>query len=345
VPREIGSEFHWDPSYLTASLDESPLPARHKLFATGCGALTALLRQLAPRGRLYLPSYFCMGVAEALSETVRVSWYRHLPDANGPRLETLTAGKGDVVLSQNLFGRETGEAWNDWMAANPDVVVIEDHSHDPFSRWARTSRATYAVASLRKTLPLPDGGLLWSPQDRALPSPYGNQNGSDLKLVAMLLKSAWLAGSDVPKTAFRALQQRGEHVLLGSAAPAGALTTAILPLLDIERLQRTATANVRALEEMLGLRATPGVNPFRLQLVRETRQERDDLLGHLAANGIFAPVHWHQDRTGMWSGDEEAAALSSRMLTLPVDHRCTPADLRRLAGVLGSPVRREPARH
>ena len=73
MPREIGSEFHWDPSYLTAPA-ETMLPARHRLFATGCGALTALLRQLAPRGRLHVPSYFCMGVAEALSETVPISW-------------------------------------------------------------------------------------------------------------------------------------------------------------------------------------------------------------------------------------------------------------------------------
>jgi hypothetical protein len=347
VPREIGSEFHWDPSYLTAP-EQSPLPERHSLFATGCGALTALLRQLAPSGRLHLPSYFCMGVAEALSETVPISWYRHLPDAEGPRLDTVMAKKGDVVLAQNLFGRETGEQWNDWIRRNPDTVLIEDHSHDPFSRWARTSRATYAVASLRKTLPVPDGGLLWSPQDRQLPSPYGKESspGSDLKLAAMLLKSAWLEGANVPKTAFRALQQRGEHVLLGSAAPAGALTTVILPLLDIEGVRADATANVRAMEAALGMPESPdGIAPFRLQLVCGTRQERDELLGHLAAHGIYAPVHWRQDRTGMRSGDPEAAAVSARMLTLPVDHRCTPADLSRLAGVLDSPVRREPARH
>lgn len=353
MPREIGSEFHWDPSYLTASIEDSLLPAGHKLFATGCGALTALLRQLAPRGRLHLPSYFCMGVAEALSETVPISWYRHLPDAEGPRLETLKARKGDIVLSQNLFGRETGSTWNDWMDAHPDIVVIEDHSHDPFGPWARTSRAAYAVASLRKTLPLPDGGLLWSPRAAQspippLPGPYGNQSdpGSELKLAAMLLKSAWLEGADVPKAAFRALQQRGEHVLLGSAAPACALTTAILPLMDIERVRATATANVGAMEESLGMPTTPDqVAPFRLQLVCATEGERDDLLGHLAAHGVYAPVHWRQDRAGLWSGDQEAATLSSRMLTLPVDHRCTPADLRRLAGVLDLPVRREPARH
>jgi hypothetical protein len=350
VPREIGSEFHWDPTALSdrASL----LPPRHKLFATGCGALTALLRRLAPRGRLHLPSYFCMGVAEALSETVPIAWYRHLP-GTGPLWETLRPRPGDLVLAQNLFGRESGGTWTAWMRANPHTTVIEDHSHDPFGPWARKSTAPYAVASLRKTLPVPDGGLLWSPQDLPTPAPAGPQNpGSDLKLTAMLLKSAWLDGVPIPKDTFRTLQQRGEHVLLGSTAPAAAATRVVLPLLDVERLRVAATANVRALLEALP--ADPDWHvltggsaegaPFRLQLLCRDGRTRDGLLAHLAAHGIYAPVHWRQDRTGVWSGDEEAADLASRVLTLPVDHRCTPADLRRLTEVLGSPVRREPAR-
>ena len=55
---------------------------------------------------------------------------------------------------------------------------------------------------------------------------------------------------------------------------------------------------------------------------------------HLARHGIFAPVHWRQDRAGLWSGDDEAADLASRMLTVPVDHRCGPDDVRRIAEVL-----------
>src|ERR1700742_4560436 len=100
MPPEIGSEFHWDPGLLSGA-GEDWRPAGSELFATGCGALTALLRHLRPRGRLYMPSYFCMGVAEALSADVPIAWYRHLPDGRGPCFETLTAGPGDVVLAQN----------------------------------------------------------------------------------------------------------------------------------------------------------------------------------------------------------------------------------------------------
>jgi hypothetical protein len=327
VPREIGSEFHWDPAAITG--DGDWLPARHELFATGCGALSALLRHRKPGGRLHVPSYFCMGVAEALQ--IPVHFYRHLPDDGGPRWETLRPAKNDVVLAQNLFGRDAGGPWNAWMAAHPQVTVIEDHSHDPLSEWALTSKAAYAIASLRKTLPVPDGGLLWSPQGRSLPQPHGPaSDGAHLKLAAMLLKSAWLDGRPVPKDDFRALQQRGEQTLLGSDGPASAFTAAVLPLLDAAGLRRTGIHNAHALASL----APVAAGPFRAQLVCATPAARDRTRNYLGAHGIYAPVHWPQNRDGFWSGDDQAAALADRMLTIPVDHRCSAADVRRIAAVL-----------
>jgi len=327
---EIGSEFHWDPAALTAGGDDW-LPPVSELFATGCGALTALLRHLRPRGRLHIPSYFCMGVAEALSAEIPIAWYRHLPDEGGPRWETLRAGPGDLVLAQNLFGRDHGEPWNAWIAAHPAVTVVEDHSHDPLSGWARNSRAAFAVASLRKTLPVPDGGLLWSPRGEGLPRPAGGESeGAHLKLAGMLLKSAWLDGRPVAKDDFRALQQRGEHTLLGNAGPASAFTAAVLPLLDAAGLRQRGIDNARALAAEVPVTA----GPFRAQLVCADQKRRDGLLRHLTGHGIYAPVHWRQDRGGVWSGDDEAADLAGRMLTVPVDHRCSAADVRRIAAVL-----------
>jgi hypothetical protein len=352
--REVGSEFHWDPAALLAAVPgDSPrwLPARPVLFATCCGALTSLIRLLSPGGRLHLPSYFCMGVAEALSADTPLVWYRHLPDERGPRMETLRAGPGDVVVAQNLFGRDSREPWDAWAAAHPGVTVVEDHSHDPFSDWARTSTAAYATASLRKTLPVPDGGLLWSPRGLETPVPAGGESpGAGLKLAAMLLKSAWLDGRAVPKEDFRALQQAGEGALLGSAGPASTVTRAVLPLLDIGGLRATATRNAAALTAALAgpasaartggrrvLHGAPaGSASFRVQLVCADETDRDALLRHLGRHGIFAPVHWRQDRTGFWSGDDEAADLASRMLTVPVDHRCRPADVHRIADVIRS---------
>jgi hypothetical protein len=285
-----------------------------------------------------------MGVAEALSAVAPLVWYRHLPDERGPRMETLHAEPGDVVVAQNLFGRDAREPWDAWAAAHPDVTVIEDHSHDPFSDWARTSTAAYATASLRKTLPVPDGGLLWSPRGLELPAPTGEESpGAALKLAAMLLKAAWLDGRAVPKDDFRALQHAGECALLGSTGPASTVTRSVLPLLDIGGLRATATRNAAALAVALPQRnatwrvlhgAPPGSASFRVQLVCADETVRDALLRHLARHGIFAPVHWRQDRAGFWSGDDEAADLASRMLTVPVDHRCNPEDIRRIADVL-----------
>lgn len=346
---EIGSEFHWDPSFIGHA--PSLLPPRFELFATGCGALSTLLRQLAPWGRLHVPSFFCMGVVEALSAYVPIAWYRHLPDGAGPRLETLHAKTGDVVLAQNLFGRDEQEPWDAWMRDHPGVTVVEDHSHDPFSDWARSSTAPYAMASLRKTLPLPDGGLLWSPRGLDLPRPIGPESpGAHLKLAAMLLKQAWLDGRAVPKEDFRSLQQQGEQALLGSAGPASTLTATLLPLLDLAGLRAASTRNARALLAVLGPGwQLPGgappesAAPFRVQVLCASAPARDALLAHLGEHGIFAPVHWRQDRGGLWSGDNEAADLADRILTVPVDHRCGPEDIRRVAAVLGTSTATEPA--
>ncbi|MEU4558756.1 hypothetical protein AB0F72_10210 [Actinoplanes sp. NPDC023936] len=339
---EIGSEFHWDPAALLSAERGGPpawLPARRSLFATGCGALSEVLRLLAPGGRLHVPSYFCVGVAEALSERAPIAWYRHLPDGRGPRWETLRAGDGDVVLAQNLFGQERGGPWTAWIRAHPGIPVIEDHSHDPFSDWARDSEAAYVVASLRKTLPLPDGGLLWSPSGRELPRPRGPESaGAHLKLAAMLLKAAWLAGRPIAKEQFRELAQQGEHDLLGSAGPACAFTRAALPLIDVGGVLAAGAARARELAGLLSAR-TPAIElvgngPFRLQLACASSRMRDALQAHLAANRIYAPVHWRQDRGRLWSGDHEAAEWAGRMLTLPADHRCGPGDLLRMAEVV-----------
>lgn len=350
--REIGSEFHWDPSALLGGGLPSWLPGRHELFATGCGALTALLRKLAPSGTLHVPSYFCTGVAEALSAVVPVYFYRHLPDGRGPRWETLRTRPGDVVLAQNLFGGDDQAPWNAWIRAHPAIPVIEDHSHDPFSSWAKNSVSAYVVSSLRKTLPLPDGGLVWSPTGQELPEPEGPESvGAGQKLAAMLLKAGWLDGQPVPKETFRALQRRGEGELLGSAGPASTVTRAVLPMLDVTGIRAVSAGNARALQGalhgrtgnagILGFPASDEVAPFRVQILLPSMRERDAMVEALAANRIYAPVHWRQDRDGWWSGDEEAAALADRMITLPVDHRCSSDDVFRMAEVVTSQASRE----
>ena len=158
--REVGSDFHWSAAFLTG-VPETALPKDAELFATGRGALVTLLtvgRDTRPC--LHLPSHFCMEVASALSVSCEIRWYRDLPNERQPDFDTLRPEPGDFVLANNPFGLREAASWLQWRKP-AEVCLIEDHTHDIAGAWATGSTADYAIASLRKTLPLPDGGLLW----------------------------------------------------------------------------------------------------------------------------------------------------------------------------------------
>ncbi len=66
--------------------------------------------------------------------------------------------KGDVLFIVNFFGLKAAGDYE--KARELGIPVIEDHSHDPWSQWAIHSKADYVLVSLRKTLPIPDGGAI-----------------------------------------------------------------------------------------------------------------------------------------------------------------------------------------
>lgn len=352
---EVGSEFHWSDDYLAGpdARTNIALP-QGVLFSRARGALAALMQMRATAGdtvRLHLPSYFCMDIAEYLAGAGEVRWYRHLP-GQAVDFATLSPLPGDMVLALNMFGAETGADWQQW-SGRAQICLVEDHSHDPFSAWASASRADYAVTSLRKTLPIPDGALLWSPLDLPLPpTEPGHADGANDKLAAMVLKAGYLRGAAIAKDAFRLLQIDGETKLdADRGAPAHGFTRAVLSTIDLPRLRDRRACNNRLFAEALTQDPIAGVVqvfpvipdscvPFNPILRFASRERRDYVRRGLAESGIFAPVHWPQEPAGFTSGDPEAMLLSERLLTIPLDFRCTPDDvvrvlttLRRVAGV------------
>ena len=215
---EVGGEFH---------LPVDPPGPYHRWpegavwYALGRHAVEALLGQLRSP-RLWLPDYFCHEVAARWRETAVVELYEDDPRWPEPRWESLRTAPRDVVVAVNYFGVRRGAPWREWREET-SYVLVEDHAHDPASDWATTSTADYAFSSLRKTLPVPDGAILWSPRGLPLPDqPAGGADGSELKLAAMLLKGEYLErGDDGLKDRFRRLQLDGEE-RLAEAAVSGA---------------------------------------------------------------------------------------------------------------------------
>jgi len=339
---ELGSEFHWmglpQPPFL-----DWPKAANGYLLARH--AIADLLRARIVKGNaLWLPTYFCPEVAESCHDICTIREYRDSPDWNEPDWESLRPSPGDVVLAVNYFGVRSGEPWDRWRQTS-NCVLLEDHSQDPFSTWALHSNADFAVVSARKTLPIADGALLWSPIGKQLPPQPkdGDWNGVALKTAAMMLKAEYLQGEGDGrlKAVFRDFQLRGEQMMRASrmsaiSPPSFAYLADGVP----ESWRKQRSKNARYLSGRLDQLGHTNllfndwpedVVPFAIPIVFSTQQERNECQSSLQKRDIYCPVHWVVQTL-----DQGALSLSERILSLPVDQRYSEADMNRIVEVLAS---------
>ena len=337
---ELGSEFHWH------NLFRPPLlswPEEARWYMLARHALTSLLTECScARPMLWLPSYFCGEVTDFCRPYCSLREYRDDPGWPEPDWDSLQPEPQDFVLAVNYFGIRDGLRWKHWRECNP-CVLVEDHTQDPFSAWCQASTADYAIVSLRKTVPVPDGGVLWSPRRLALPRQLsaGDWTASALKLAAMLRKSQYLEGygSENLKSSFRKLQSDGEDLLRNVglsriSPPSYALLSAGFPALwrnqrDLNaRLLTARLADCHAAD--LLFRAWPsGSVPFAVVLVFATRSRRDEFQARMIQKRVYCPVHWICQ-----TQQEHALELSSRILSIPIDHRYDEHDMNRVADLM-----------
>lgn len=342
---EHGSDFH----YLgTQSKDTRTDLPDGLLLASGRDAMRCLLQHgHAERGwsRLWLPSYFCQDVVRSMeSWGGAVELYRDGPGEEGTGLASAALQSGDVVLLVNFFGLA---AKAPALPALPDgVVVVEDHTHDPWSDWARSSNADYCVASLRKTLPLPDGGILWSPRGHPLPaapplSPIHEARAAE-RFAAMALKAYYLAGGPLDKDSFRRHYIRTEARI--DEGPVSAISPYAAELshgIDAVQWREARRSNFDVLSaELAGTHAVSllppasGTVPYMAQLRLRDAGERDRLRAGLIQERIYPAVLWPLKELVSGPVPEEHLELSRRLLGIHCDGRYDADDMLRVAGVI-----------
>jgi hypothetical protein len=342
-------------------MTELPWLPGASLYASGSHALVELVRWGARQAgwrRVWLPSYYCPDVPAALAAAVvgEVE-LRAYPDAalwSSADLGSIPAATGDVVVVANQLG----------VRGQPDVsgaiargaAVVEDHSHDLASSWALESGADYAFASLRKTLPIPDGGAVWSPQGRPLPPPAARRDGrepasptlsaADRLATALDARRRRAAPSD-ERLRFRALAR-------AAARSAGALgwggispvSRALLRQMPVRGWRERRRQNLAVLADAVAsaprlraLAAPSGGVAFALTLVFDTAGARHAAERALTSRAVVPTVLWPLDLVrdwGVWPAD---ADLASRILSIHGDQRYDEADVRRLARILGQTLR------
>jgi hypothetical protein len=226
------------------------------------------------------------------------------------------------------------------------VDVIEDHSHDPWSKWASDSEADFCVASLRKTLPLPDGGVLWSPRSHPVPVSVGVsedlRRASSDRLAGMILKNLYLHGHSVPKETFRRLGRRGEaNLSKGSVSGMSEVAKSLLEILPTKTWRDLRRENYAHLRRHLDqvrwatmLLPSKQSCPFCMAIICDTEARCAHLKRALQCRNVYGAVLWPLERTIVDGVPLRDRKLSRRLICLHCDMRYSAADMSRVGSLV-----------
>lgn len=340
---EFGSDFHKLDGF---SSGRGVLTAfcEGRFFACGRQAIDSLIQKERWK-RIWMPAYFCYEITEHIAKTgIQIKLYDDSPDIDQESgiLRNISFESGDVLLRMNYFGLR-GFRSN---KAIP-VPVIEDHSHGLSSEWACVSDADYCIASLRKSLPLATGGILWSPKRHALLNQLHSSEACEEmaadRYKAMRLKADYLRGKPIQKDVFRKLfvatENRFEQIGLSGmdGKSYNTLTEFDFSSWTKQRVENWKLA-VSSLDERFSILKPgdpEGEPPFSLIFIFSSVAERDKFRNYLIANNIYPAILWHIP-DGIDFPD--ARCFSERMLSVHCDGRYSRENMVEMCNIINKYV-------
>lgn len=329
---EYGSQFHWQ--HLGADGEQGKVPWTSESVRLGCGrdALRALTDHLRPP-RLWFPSYLCQElIAPFVGSSLDLHCYPDSPLESSLDLRRIPLRSRDAVLVVDYFG--LGSRGRVLPTNVQDVTIIEDHTHGPCSTWAQSSQADYCFASLRKSIPIPDGAVLWSPRALELPrcelAGFQRSGHVQQRLSGMLMKSLYLDGHDVGKPLFRELLDKGEQQFAeASISTISPLSGVLMDIFPFETWRSVRRENFKRLAE--GLADTSHFEVLKPADSREApfavvcvfRDAHSCAAAHrlLVARDIYPSRLWPLDKPALEGVPPEHVSLSRRTFALPCDGR------------------------
>ena len=343
--KEYGSDFHYiDHKRGHGNTIRDFFPSAN-YYADGRQALIDLYRWQGWQ-RLWVPEYFCYDVIASLKEAgLELRFYADFPGykEDGKTLEAIQRNGyfkiGDAILRVNYFGTRS---YRD--VEKLDVPVVEDHTHDLIGSWAINSHADWCIASLRKSLPIPDGGMLWSPVGLPLPeAPKVSEENERIALIrweAMRLKARYLAGEDIDKATFRAgFVDTEEYFDRAEVRALDRESELYLKSFDIRDWYNKKRENWELLRNIKkeGVRVIRsedmGCYPFSLVLLFDSSDERDRVRRELIAHQIYPAILWTIPHC---PADGDVFTFSSEMLSIHCDGRYTKEEILQMRSIIES---------
>jgi dTDP-4-amino-4,6-dideoxygalactose transaminase len=326
---------------------------------TGLRLIAQMLKTHSNDGVL-LPSYLCRSMVQPFQEEgVSLRFFRIRADLTidlNDLMGLVESVRPGAVLFVNYFGFPRSRAETETLCDIKERCwVIEDCAQGSLVEQDSPVVGTvgdWVITSLRKYLPLPDGGLVIDGKGLGLPSlPPATGKVIRQRLLGKFLRYEFLRGdSGLPglEEAFLTLFEAAEDEL-DRSVPLQAMSLVserLMGVMDLSdamaRRRRNYSVLLQAFAEeprlpMIGRpllpALPPGVSPLVFPIL-VAKERRDALRQQLTSQRVFCPVHWRlpvEVNQGQYS---EAHELSGQMLGLPIDQRYSEEDMESLVNRL-----------
>lgn len=339
--REYGSDFHRCDSDFYGSSNYIDKLGCTRFYACGRHAIDAIVAQERWK-RIWIPAYFCYEVVKHISTSgIIVQFYYDYPLCNDDDalVRSLPYMEGDVLLRVNFFGLRRWRSSQDI-----PVPVIEDHTHALISDWALKSNADWCIASIRKSLPVATGGILWSPIGKKLPKQIETSSAceeiAEIRYIAMKLKADYLrrgGNKNTFRNKYIKSEEMLEHLVLsGIDIESSKIIHAINITLwtDLRRDNWCLAYNMLNKKFVILKSVEEGYwQPFSLIILCNSAEERTTLRQYLIKNCIYPAVLWQVPEETVFPA---VLDFSQRMLAVHCDTRYSRNEIKKMCRIINS---------
>ena len=338
--KEYGSDFHYLDNYHSKHTHLTDVYHNTILMANGRQCIVTLIQQYQWQ-RIWMPEYFCHEVTQTIvmQTSIKIVYYPDWPGNDDKKIiESLPYQQGDVLFRMNYFGMR-GFRSN----INIPVPVIEDHSHDLLGHWALYSDAEWCIASLRKSLPIPEGGMLWSPKryriDIDISSSKDNEEIAQIRWEAMLMKSDYLADKINDKNEFRKKYVETEEWFIQlEPSLIDERSRNYIENININAWNRAKRKNWKKLSQLVKTETLFPENidctPFTFIILADDKENRDHIKTRLIEKNVYPAILWDIHE----ATNAKVLDFSQRILSIHCDGRYTKFDMQQLAAIINDSI-------
>jgi hypothetical protein len=339
INKEYGSDFHLSlyGDFFESENNKFLNKENYSLYFSGRSALVALLKYgIKSFGwhRVYFPNYYCHEVVHFVRSflPIEIAYYNFNPfiDSTFDRFPIYDDAK-NVIINVCFFGLKKLDLLDYSRAA-----VIEDLTHDILS----IPTSNFSFGSLRKQLPLPCGGFIYSRKKERFSNISSNLQSENLslqKLTGMFLKNEYLYNRLENKSIFRKLlteaEEKFDQDFTNSLMPG--VARVILSKLDINKILLAKNKNLKLALNLLKKNAeiiinfhSNSSNAFGLILEMKSLEIRDKLKSFLISRSIFPAILWPNQI------ESKAIETQQRILFVHVDYRYKDEDIQYIAATI-----------